>query len=249
MTSKHPSQVSLRQFAIGLFDGAASGYDRIAQILSYGQYLRWQRALIQQAVHHGIHHHSTVLDVATGTAGVAIQLIGKSGCRIVGLDQSPGMLATARHKLVSAPSAVSDRIDLIEATANYLPFPDDHFDAVIFTYLFRYVEDPSLTMRELVRVARPGAFVGFVEFHVPPSPWKQLWYLHTRGVLPLAGRLISTGWYEVGKFLGPSIDRFYMSWDISSLRTMLETSGVQDVNYRLMSLGGGVVMWGRKRDT
>jgi demethylmenaquinone methyltransferase/2-methoxy-6-polyprenyl-1,4-benzoquinol methylase len=68
-------------------------------------------------------------------------------------------------------------------------------------------------------------------------------------VLPLAGHLISTGWYEVGKFLGPSIERFYMTWDIPSLCTMLETSGVQDVEYRVMSLGGGVVMWGRKRGT
>jgi demethylmenaquinone methyltransferase/2-methoxy-6-polyprenyl-1,4-benzoquinol methylase len=74
------------------------GYDRIAQILSYGQYLRWQGALIQQAVQHGIHHHSIVLDVATGTAGVAIQLTRESGCRIVGLDQSPGMLAVARQR-------------------------------------------------------------------------------------------------------------------------------------------------------
>jgi demethylmenaquinone methyltransferase/2-methoxy-6-polyprenyl-1,4-benzoquinol methylase len=249
MTSEHQIQLSLRQFAVDLFDGAAFGYDHIAYILSYGQYLRWQRALIQQVVQHGIHHHSIVLDVATGTAGVAIQLTRESGCRIVGLDQSPGMLAAARQKLVSVPCSVSDRIDLVEGTANDLPFPDDHFDAVIFTYLFRYVEDPSLTMRELVRVARPGAFVGFIEFHVPPPPWKQLWYLHTRGVLPLAGRLISTGWYEVGKFLGPSIERFYMTWDIPSLCTMLETSGVQDVEYRVMSLGGGVVMWGRKRGT
>jgi demethylmenaquinone methyltransferase/2-methoxy-6-polyprenyl-1,4-benzoquinol methylase len=101
-------------------------------------------------------------------------------------------------------------------------------------------------MRELVRVARPGAFIGYIEFHLPPSPWRQLWYIHTRAVLPIAGRLISNGWYEVGKFLGPSIERLYKRWDVSSLTAMLESAGMEQVEYRVMSLGGGLVMWGRK---
>jgi demethylmenaquinone methyltransferase / 2-methoxy-6-polyprenyl-1,4-benzoquinol methylase len=248
MSSERGTQVSRRQFAVNLFDNAAFGYDLIAQALSYGQYLRWQRALIAAVLRHGVDRQSIVLDVATGTAGVARHLVRESGCRVVGLDQSPGMLAAARKKLATSPPDIARRIHLVEGTGDQLPFPDDYFDAVTFTYLFRYVDDPAVTMRELVRVARPGALVGFIEFHLPPPPWKQLWYIHTRVVLPVAGRLISDGWSEVGRFLGPSIERFYSTWDVPGLRAILEASGLREVEHRVMSLGGGLVMWGRKRE-
>jgi demethylmenaquinone methyltransferase/2-methoxy-6-polyprenyl-1,4-benzoquinol methylase len=240
------SQHISRQFAIDLFNGASFKYDVIAQILSYGQYHRWQNQLIRAAVSNGLNTQSTVLDVATGTAGVARQLVRTSACHVIGLDQSAGMLATARAKLNSEADSISRKITLVEATANNLPFPDEYFDALTFTYLMRYVDDPALTMQELVRVVRPGGFVGFIEFHLPRPPWKQLWKLHTGLVLPISGRLISDGWYEIGKFLGPSIERFYANRDIASLRHMLGTVGLGNIEHRLMSLGGGLIMWGRK---
>lgn len=246
MSPQPSSQSTLRQFAVDLFNDAAYGYDAIAQALSYGQYRRWQNALIRAALAHGVGADSLTLDVATGTAGVARQLVHDSSCRVIGLDQSPQMLASARKKIASMPH-IADRIQLVDGSANNLPFPDNRFDAVTFTYLFRYVDDPAQTMRELVRVARPGAFIGYIEFHLPPPPWRQLWYIHTRAVLPIAGRLISNGWYEVGKFLGPSIERLYKRWDVSSLTAMLESAGMEKVEHRVMSLGGGLVMWGRKR--
>jgi demethylmenaquinone methyltransferase/2-methoxy-6-polyprenyl-1,4-benzoquinol methylase len=234
------------QFAIDLFNRAAFAYDTVAQLLSYGQYRRWQGTLINAAIEHGIDSRSTVLDAATGTAGVARQLARATGCSILGLDQSPGMLAAARSKLATVPAASAYRVRLVQGTAIQLPFPDDSFDAVLFTYLFRYVDDPALVMQELVRVARPRAMIGFIEFHIPRPPWKQLWMLHTRMVLPLAGRLISPGWYRVGRFLGPSIERFYATWSIAALYNLLQETGLRDVEHRLMSLGGGLVMWGVK---
>lgn len=235
------------QFAIHLFNGASFRYDLVAETLSYGQYHRWQTTLVRAAATCGIGPQSLMLDVATGTAGVARQLVRDTGCRVVGIDQSKGMLDGARRKLAAEPATTAERIDLVHASAEQLPFPDRYYDGVTFTYLFRYVPDPVATMREIVRVARPGAFVGFVEFHLPRPPWKQLWNLHTRLVLPIAGHFISKGWYEVGAFLGPSIEQFYARWDAQKLCTMLEQAGLGDVQYRLMSLGGGVVMWGRRK--
>ena len=235
------------QFAIRLFNGASFRYDLVAETLSYGQYHRWQTALVRAAASCGIGQQSLVLDVATGTAGVARQLVRDTGCHVIGIDQSKGMLDGARRKLAMGSMTTAQRIDLARASAERLPFPDRHFDGVTFTYLFRYVPDPGATMREIVRVAKPGAFVGFVEFHLPRPPWKQLWDLHTRLVLPVAGRFISKGWYEVGTFLGRSIEQFYARWDAQKLRSMLEQAGLEDVHYRLMSLGGGVVMWGCKK--
>jgi demethylmenaquinone methyltransferase/2-methoxy-6-polyprenyl-1,4-benzoquinol methylase len=235
------------QFAIHLFNGAAYGYDLVAEALSYGQYHRWQTALVRVAAACGIGRESLVLDVATGTAGVARQLVRETGCRVIGIDQSQGMLDTARRKLAAGPPATAERISLLRASAEHLPFPERHFDGVTFTYLFRYVPDPAATLSEIVRTARPGAFVGFVEFHIPRPPWKQLWHLHTRLALPVAGRIISKGWYVVGTFLGPSIEQFYATWDVRKLCSMMERVGLEDVRYQLMSLGGGVVMWGRRK--
>lgn len=236
---------TLQHFAIELFNGAAFQYDLIAQTLSYGQYRRWQNHLIRAAQAHGISTQSIMLDVATGTAGVARQLVQTSGCHVLGLDQSPGMLATAQKRLLGDPGT-AHQITLLRGNANNLPFPDNYFDGLTFTYLLRYVDDPISTMRELLRVVRPGGFIGFIEFYLPHPPWRQLWYLHTRLVLPLSGRLISDGWYEVGKFLGPSIERFYDQWDVASLTDMLTTLGVTDIEHELLSLRGGLVMWGRK---
>jgi demethylmenaquinone methyltransferase/2-methoxy-6-polyprenyl-1,4-benzoquinol methylase len=247
MTSKRTTDEFLSHLATRLFNHAASGYDSIAQLLSCGQYLRWQHTLIRAAVQHGVDTRSTVLDAATGTAGVARQLAHTSLCRIIGVDQSAGMLAAAKSKLIDMPSGTSFHIQLVESNAIDLPFPNDVFDAVLFTYLFRYVEDPAVAMRELVRVARPGALIGFVEFHVPPPPWKQLWLIHTRIMFPIVGRLISPGWYQVGRFLGPSIGRF-RDWSIPTLSNMLQGAGLEDVNHRLMSLGGGLIMWGTKEE-
>jgi demethylmenaquinone methyltransferase/2-methoxy-6-polyprenyl-1,4-benzoquinol methylase len=248
MTSARAHDESLSRFATGLFDHAAPGYDAIAQLLSYGQYRRWQNTLIRAAVRHGVDARSTVLDAATGTAGVARQLAHMTHCRIVGVDQSSGMLAAARSKLLDGSTGTALHIQLIEGSALDLPFPNGVFDAVLFTYLFRYVEDPAVAMRELVRVARPGALIGFIEFHVPAPPWKPLWLVHTRIVLPVAGRLISPGWYQVGRFLGPSIERFYDTWSIPALGDMLRGAGLKDVDHRLMSLGGGLIMWGVKKE-
>jgi demethylmenaquinone methyltransferase / 2-methoxy-6-polyprenyl-1,4-benzoquinol methylase len=184
-----------------------------------------------------------VLDVATGTAAVAIELARRTGCSVVGLDQSAEMLAVARERVEHA--GLSDRIGLVHGTAERLPFNDAEFDAMSFTYLLRYVEDRAATMRELARVTRPGGTIAMLEFGVPPSlVWRALWELYVRVGLPVLGRLISPGWREVGRVLGPTIralpppERLVDVW---------RDAGIEDVRVRRLSLGGGVVMWGRRR--
>ena len=134
---------------------------------------------------------------------MAIELVRQRGCRVVGLDQSEGMLASARSRIDDA--RLADRIQLVEGSADELPFPDRSFDALTFTYLLRYVEDPAATLAELARVVRPGGAIASLEFGLPRGIWRPLWELYVRAGLPLAGRVISPGWHEVGTFLGPSI--------------------------------------------
>jgi demethylmenaquinone methyltransferase / 2-methoxy-6-polyprenyl-1,4-benzoquinol methylase len=224
--------------ALDLFAPLGPTYDRYANVLSFGQDARWRRFLVSRV---DARPGDTVLDVATGTAAVAIELARRSGCRVVGLDQSAEMLAEGRRRVAAA--GLADRIELVRGEAERLPFDDASFDALTFTYLLRYVKDPRATLEELARVVRPGGTVAMLEFGLPRGLARPAWELWVRIGLPAAGALISPGWREVGSFLGPSIREFHRKHDLPSL---WRAAGVEDVQSRGMSLGGGLVMWGRK---
>jgi demethylmenaquinone methyltransferase/2-methoxy-6-polyprenyl-1,4-benzoquinol methylase len=228
-----PGAVSART----LFAPLGPTYDRYAALLSFGQDPRWRRFLVSRLE---VGPRETVLDVATGTGAVARELVAERGCTVVGLDQSPEMLAEARRRV---PAGVT----LVEGRAEELPFPDAAFDALTFTYLLRYVDDPGATLQELARVVRPGGTIAGLEFAVPRGVWRPFWELYVRVGLPAAGRLLSPGWAQVGGFLGPSIREFYARYPEERLRELWWDAGVRDVRTRRLSLGGGVVTWGRRR--
>jgi demethylmenaquinone methyltransferase/2-methoxy-6-polyprenyl-1,4-benzoquinol methylase len=227
--------------ATRLFAPLAPTYDRYARLLSFGQDPRWRRFLVSRI---DAAPDWRVLDVATGTAAVAIGLAQRYGCTVVGVDQCRDMLAAGERRVAS--SGLAGRVRLEQARAEELPFADGSFDALTFTYLLRYVDDPEATMRELARVVRPGAPVASLEFHLPPQPARSAWELYTRVGLPALGRLISPGWHEVGRFLGPSIRGFWRDRELGDLVELWESAGIRDVRARTLSLGGGVVVWGRR---
>jgi demethylmenaquinone methyltransferase / 2-methoxy-6-polyprenyl-1,4-benzoquinol methylase len=224
-----------------LFAPLGPTYDRYARLLSFGQDPRWRSFLVSRIPPDARH----VLDVATGTAAVAIELASAEPARsVVGIDQSPEMLAAGRDRVVQA--GLSERIELRDGRAEALPFAHGEFDGLTFTYLLRYVGDVPATLRELVRVVRPGGTVAMLEFGLPRGTWRPLWELYTRVGLPAAGAVVSPGWREVGGFLGPSIRGFWRDWPEPRLLDAFREVGLTDVNSRRMSLGGGIVVWGRR---
>src|SRR6187397_2624713 len=148
-----------RRHARALFAPLGPTYDRVGAVLSFGQDPRWRRFMVDRLPRDG----GQVLDVATGTGLVADALL-RRGFRVTGLDQSPGMLARARERF-------GDRVELVEASADALPFADSSFDHLTFTYLLRYVDDPGSTLVELARVVRPGGTVAMLEFGLPHGVW------------------------------------------------------------------------------
>jgi demethylmenaquinone methyltransferase / 2-methoxy-6-polyprenyl-1,4-benzoquinol methylase len=219
-----------------LFAPLGPTYDRYAALLSLGQDPRWRRFLVSRI---DVAPGATVLDVATGTGAVARELLAQKRCTVVGLDQSPEMLAEARRRLLSS-------VTLIEGHAEELPFPDAAFDALTFTYLLRYVDDPAAVLRDLARVVRPGGTIAGLEFALPRGLWRPLWELYVRAGLPSAGRVLAPGWAEVGDFLGPSIRSFYERFPESRLLELWWDAGIHDVRARRLSLGGGIVTWGHR---
>jgi demethylmenaquinone methyltransferase / 2-methoxy-6-polyprenyl-1,4-benzoquinol methylase len=187
-----------------------------------------------------------VLDVASGTAGVALQLASRTSADVVGVDLTIGMLAQGHQNVAAA--GMNRRVQLVAGRAEQLPFPDRSFDALTFTYLLRYVDDPQATLRELARVVKPGGAVASLEFYVPPSTfWHGMWWLYTRIVLPAGGWL--TGgreWFDVGRFLGPNISGHYRKYPLTWTEDAWRRAGFENVGSRVMSLGGGLVMWGTR---
>jgi demethylmenaquinone methyltransferase/2-methoxy-6-polyprenyl-1,4-benzoquinol methylase len=231
-----------KQHARRLFAPLGPTYDRYAALLSYGQDPRWRRFLVSRMP---VGADATVLDVATGTAAVAIALVRRTGCSVVGLDQSPEMLAAGAERVARA--GLGHRIRLVEGEAERLPFEDASFDALTFTYLLRYVDDPGATLRELARVVRPGGTMAGLDFAVPPRRIpRALWEVHVRAVLPFTGRALSPGWHEVGRFLGSSIRDFAARFPDERRLELWRRAGVEDVLERRLTLGGGVVTWGRR---
>jgi demethylmenaquinone methyltransferase / 2-methoxy-6-polyprenyl-1,4-benzoquinol methylase len=224
-----------------LFAPLGPTYDRYASLLSFGQDPRW-RAFLVSRIPADAHR---VLDVASGTAAVAIGLARAEPARIViGIDQSPEMLAAGSERIAHA--GLGDRIELREGRAETLPFADGEFEALTFTYLLRYVDDVPGTLRELTRVVEPGGTVAMLEFGLPRGVWRPLWELYVRIGLPASGALVSSGWGGVGRFLGPSIRDFWKQWPEPRLLDAWREAGVADVQAWRMSVGGGIVLWGTR---
>jgi demethylmenaquinone methyltransferase / 2-methoxy-6-polyprenyl-1,4-benzoquinol methylase len=239
-----PAQSTLKPEALELFAPLPRHYDRVAAVLSFGQDPRWRQTMVDSVQ---AERSERVLDVATGTGLVAQQLVRRYGCEVVGLDQSPQMLAGAQARL-DADSRLAERISLVRGEAEQLPFADEQFDHLTFTYLLRYVEDPLATMVELARVVKPGGRIASLEFAVPPRAlWRGLWSFYTHVGLPVLGRAVSREWAHTGRFLAQSIPTFYERYPMTRVVEIWKQVGIVDVHVRRMSLGGGVVMWGSKQ--
>jgi demethylmenaquinone methyltransferase / 2-methoxy-6-polyprenyl-1,4-benzoquinol methylase len=226
-------EASRPEIARRLFAPLGPSYERAGAALSFGQDPLWRRFLVSR-----VPPLSKVLDVATGTGAVA-RLLLERGCTVTGLDQSPGMLAMARKRLGA-------RAVFLEGRAEELPFEDGSLDALTFTYLLRYVEDPGAVLNELARVVRPGGTVAMLEFFVPRPPWRAPWDLYVDRVLPVAGRAFGPEWEEVGRFLGPSIREFWARLPLDRLLELCRQAGIPEPRHRVLSLGGGIVVWGER---
>ena len=249
------------RFAQGLFTPLPGHYDRLAEVLSMGQNGRWRRAMVDrvaadsragqagdgQAGQAGNGRgDQLVLDVASGTAGVALQLAARTGARVVGVDLTEPMLRQGQANVAAA--GMRPRIALVTGRAEQLPFPDASFDALTFTYLLRYVEDPQATLAELARVVKPGGTMASLEFCVPPGAlWRAAWVAYTRVILPAGGLLLGgPPWLRVGRFLGPNITGHYRRYPVPWTVDAWQRAGFTGVGTHLMSLGGGLVMWGQR---
>jgi demethylmenaquinone methyltransferase / 2-methoxy-6-polyprenyl-1,4-benzoquinol methylase len=231
-----------RSHAPVIFTGIAPQYSWMGAVMSFGQDGRWRRFMVSKV---NAAPGSLVLDVAAGTGLVSRELAARKRLRVVSFDASEPMLRSGLP--ANELAGLGAQITPVLGRAERLPFADETFDALTFTYLFRYVDDPAAAMRELARVVRPGGTIATLEFHVPEQPLLRAgWYAYTRGALPVIGSLAGRAWRETGRFLGPSISRFDERAPLPEQVRWWQEAGVRHVRSRVMSLGAGVVAWGVK---
>jgi demethylmenaquinone methyltransferase/2-methoxy-6-polyprenyl-1,4-benzoquinol methylase len=230
-----------KQHAIELFEGIAGDYDRWAQVLSFGNDRRWHDLLVDRLA---ADPDSLVADVATGTAAVAMEIAWRRGARVIGIDQNPAMLERGRRRVRAA--GLSERIELRQGEAEALPLEDGSVDALVHTYLLRYVDDPAAVLHELARPIRPGGQMASLEFFVPSGGWYPAWWAWTRIGLPAGGLLAGAGWYRTGRFLGPSIERFWRDHPLEQVLGWWADAGITGIRVQRLSVGGAVIIRGTR---
>lgn len=192
---------SKREQVEHMFDAIAPRYDLLNRLFSLGVDRAWRRRVL------GILREEPVerlLDLATGTADLAL-LCARHARSVVGADISEGMLSHGRTKVARA--GLSDRVELVRAASESLPFPDGRFDAVTVAFGVRNFDDLDRGLREMRRVLRPGGRVLVLEFSKARGLMGALFRLYFHRVMPVVGRWVS-GDASAYSYLPRSVDAF-----------------------------------------
>jgi len=170
-----------------MFDTISENYDGLNRVISFGRDVYWRKKVVRIVQNK---FPDSILDIATGTGDLAIQLAKTGASRIVGLDISPGMLAIGQKKV--REKALTDQIRMMIGDSEALPFDDAVFDVITVAFGVRNFEDLEKGLSEIYRVLKPGGMLVVLETSVP-ARWlyKQGYRLYSQHILPLIGKLFS----------------------------------------------------------
>ncbi len=212
-----------------MFDNISGHYDRMNRLITFGMDIGWRKKVLQIVTNH---KPKFILDIATGTGDMPILFKDSRADKITGIDISPGMLGVARQKIKDQNLETVINFEL--GDAENLPYPDSSYDAATVTYGVRNFQDLEKGLSEINRVLSPEGILVILETSVPESfPMKQGYWIHTKVILPLVGRLFSSD-KRAYNYLGDSAHVFPYG---EPLKKILEKVGYHKVEI-LPQMGG-----------
>ncbi len=187
ITPYKDSELGKKEQVAQMFDTISGNYDGLNRVISFGIDIKWRKKVLQLV---SDKNPKTVLDIATGTGDLAILMTATSAERIVGLDISAGMLDVGRKKIEA--KKLSDKIEMILADSENMPFENDTFDAITVAFGVRNFETLEKGLAEILRVLKPNGIFVILETSVPEkTPYKQGYTFYSKNILPLIGKLFS----------------------------------------------------------
>lgn len=187
VTPYKDSELGKKEQVAQMFDTISGNYDGLNRVISFGIDIQWRKKVLQLVADK---NPKTVLDIATGTGDLAILMTKTSAEKIIGLDISAGMLEVGRNKIKA--KKLSDKIEMILADSENMPFEDNTFDAITVAFGVRNFENLEKGLTEILRVLKPNGIFVILETSVPDkTPYKQGYTFYSKNILPLIGKLFS----------------------------------------------------------
>ncbi len=181
------SDLSKKEQVTKMFDTISKEYDSLNRIISFGIDVKWRKKVVDIVAKH---HPETILDIATGTGDLAINLTKTNASKIIGLDISEGMLNVARKKI--AKKKLETTIEMVIGDSENLTFADNSFDAITVAFGIRNFENLEKGLSEILRVLKPNGIFVILETSIPTkTPFKQGYKFYTKSILPIIGKLFS----------------------------------------------------------
>lgn len=223
------SSLSKKEQVATMFDNIAGNYDFLNHFLSLGIDIFWRKRLVRKLQKQ---KPQNILDVATGTADLAIAMMKIKPFNVVGIDISNGMLEVGRKKIKQQD--LEKTIQLQQADSEDLPFEDATFDAVTVSFGARNFENLQKGLSEMARVLKPGGKIYILEFSKPTLfPFKQLYDFYFKFVLPLIGNLLSKD-NAAYSYLPESVKAFPHGKELNSI---IENCGYTNAKNHPLTMG------------
>jgi demethylmenaquinone methyltransferase/2-methoxy-6-polyprenyl-1,4-benzoquinol methylase len=181
------SDLSKKEQVAQMFDTISNNYDGLNRVISFGIDIKWRKKVLSLVAEK---NPDSVLDIATGTGDLAILMASTKANKIIGLDISAGMLSVGRKKIEERK--LSQKIEMILADSENMPFKDNSFDAITVAFGVRNFENLEKGLTEILRVLKPNGIFVILETSIPEkTPYKQGYHFYSKNILPLIGKLFS----------------------------------------------------------
>ena len=181
------SDLGKKEQVTQMFDAISGNYDGLNRVISFGIDIKWRKKVVTIIKEK---NPDTILDIATGTGDLAINLAETNASKIIGLDISSGMLEIGKQKVKK--NQLDNKIDMVLGDSENMPFANNSFDAITVAFGVRNFETLENGLKEIYRVLKPNGTFVILETSIPTkTPYKQGYAFYSKNILPLIGKLFS----------------------------------------------------------